>query len=90
MPPYIPYFNGGAPGWGTYLYNEEYPEFDDSSQETFASACRNRDVRFVLLTSFCSQRALALGDLFNMRYNENEFTFLVEIDRFRIFEVRGK
>jgi hypothetical protein len=49
VPGPLPYFNGGAPRLGTWLYNETYPEFPVDSTEAFARACRARGVRFVVL-----------------------------------------
>ena len=87
MPPYVPYFNGGAPRWGVYRYNEEYPEFADATLADFSAACRERGVHFVLLTSPCRLRSEALGTLYDKPDCSDDFIFKKEIDRFKIFMV---
>jgi hypothetical protein len=85
LPPFIPYFNGGSPRWGTYLYNEEYPEFPVASVDTFAASCRARGVRYVVLNPRCSLLSKSLGELYE-RESSSVFIFRRRIDRFKLFE----
>jgi hypothetical protein len=87
MPPYMAYFNGGAPRWGTYLYNEEYPEFPVHSLDAFYAECIKRKVRFVLLNKECALLSPVLGNLYNETTVYEGFTFMKKIDRIKIFEV---
>jgi hypothetical protein len=65
LPPYAPFFNGGAPRWGTYRYNEESPEFPVGSPDSFAEACRERGVRFVVV----NDRGRLLAPFFGEMYD---------------------
>jgi hypothetical protein len=65
MPPYRPYCNGGALRWGTNLNNEDYPEFPVASLEEFSAECKNKRVRFVLLTDHCDRLSPSLGKIYN-------------------------
>jgi hypothetical protein len=87
LQPNIPYFNGGCPRWGTYGYNEEYPEFPVDSLSRFADACRKRGVRFVLLTRPAKELSKALGGLYENPMMSQEFSYVKEIGRFRIYQV---
>ena len=87
MPPYMAYFNGGAPRWGTYLYNEEYPEFPVNSLDAFYAECLKRHVRFVLLNKESALLSPALGNLYNGTTVYEGITFMKTIDRIKIFEV---
>lgn len=87
MPPYVPCFNGGAPRWGTYLFNEEFPEFPVASLGEFSAACRTRGVRFVLLTDQCGKLSPCLGELYKGITSRGAIVFKREIGRFRIYEI---
>ncbi|MDD5675787.1 MAG: hypothetical protein PHC61_16575, partial [Chitinivibrionales bacterium] len=87
IPPYIPYFNGGCPRWGTYCYNEEYPEFAVDSPGAFAADCRKRGVRFVILNEPAHLLSPALGNLYDGKILSADFALGKKIDDFRIFEV---
>ncbi len=65
MPHYFPYFNGGAPRWGTYLYNEEFPEFPVDTGKDFVEACRKRGVKYVVLESDSRLLSDTLGALYD-------------------------
>jgi hypothetical protein len=86
MPPYLPHFNGGAPRWGTYLFNQEYPELPVETETSFAAACRERGIRFALLTQRGALLSRALGELYQ-KGTSQDFVLRAEIGRFRIFEV---
>ena len=86
LPPYMPYSNGGAPRWGTYLFNEEYPEFPVSSLKDFTAECRKRGVRFILLTDRCGMLSPSLGALYNGTESDESIVFRKEIAKFKIFE----
>lgn len=64
LPDYMPYFNGGAPRWGTYLYNETFPEFPVDSGEDFVATCRLRGVRFVILDGGSPELSIPMGKLY--------------------------
>jgi hypothetical protein len=87
MPFYMPYFNGGCPRWGTYLYNEEYPEFPVETLPLFFAECQKRKVRFVLLIKQCAQLSPALGRLYAGKTAFPGVVLKKEIGRFKIFEV---
>jgi hypothetical protein len=87
MLPGMPYFNGGAPRWGTYLYNKEFPEFPVNSLDAFYSECLKRGVRFVLLNKESALLSPALGNLYNNTVVYEGFTFVQKIDRIKIIEV---
>jgi hypothetical protein len=87
MPPFFPFFNGGAPRWGTYLFNREYPEFPVNTVKNFITACRDRGVTFVLLTPRCNLLSPELYEVFCGATRFKEMVFLKEIGRFRIFKI---
>jgi len=87
MPPYMTYFNGGAPRWGTYLYNDEYPEFPVNSLDAFYAECLKRRVRFVLLNKESALLSPKLGNLYDGTAVYEGITFMKKIDRIKIFEV---
>jgi hypothetical protein len=86
MPPYTLLSNGGAPRWGTYGVKDELPEFSVDTLEVFAKECRQRDVRFVVLTTEAEKYSLALGKLYGSEKSE-DFRLLEKIGRFSVFEV---
>jgi hypothetical protein len=65
LPGPVPYFNGGAPRLGTYLYNETFPEFPVDSPEAFVAACRARGVRFVVLDAGSRDLSAPLAALYD-------------------------
>jgi hypothetical protein len=85
MPQYLPFFNGGAPRWVTYRYNEEYPEFPVENVAAFACACRERGIRFAVLTRNGALLSQDLGIMYEK--GAPEFILRSEIGRFRIFEL---
>ncbi|HON12244.1 MAG TPA: hypothetical protein PLE24_15365, partial [Chitinispirillaceae bacterium] len=87
MPFYIPYFNGGSPRWGTYLYNEEYPEFPVNTLDEFTDECRRRGVRFVVLTERCRLLSGSLGDLYDNDHSYNNLNLINNNGRHKVFEV---
>lgn len=87
MPFYIPYFNGGSPRWGTYLYNEEYPEFPVNTLNEFTDECRRRGVRFVVLTERCRLLSGSLGDLYDNDHSYNNLNLINNNGRHKVFEV---
>lgn len=88
MPPYYPYFNGGAPRLGAYHFNEEYPEFPVDSLKEFSSECKKRGIRFVVLTEGCRLLSPAMGDLYNGVVGHDDIKFMKKINQFKIFEVQ--
>lgn len=84
MPPYTLLSNGGAPRWGTYGVKEELPELPVDTIETFAKACRERGVKFVVLTSEAEKFSAALGGLYKSEKAEG-FTLIGKIGRFSVF-----
>jgi hypothetical protein len=84
----MPYFNGGCPRWGTYLYNEEYPEFPVGSVPEFIAECQKRNVKFVLLIGQCNLLSKALGDVYEGKESFPGFEFKKEIGRFRLYEIQ--
>jgi hypothetical protein len=89
MPPYIAYFNGGAPRCGGNFIYDEYPEFPVASLQEFSAECRERGVRFVLLTRRCGLLSPCLGELYNGTASNNNIVFKKEIARFRIYEINS-
>lgn len=89
MPPYTLPSNGGAPRWGTYGVKEELPEFPVDTLGVFAKACRERGVRFLVLTREAEKYSEALGRLYDSERLE-DFTLIEKIGRFSVFEVTIK
>jgi hypothetical protein len=89
MPPYTLLSNGGAPRWGTYGVQEELPEFPVDTLDVFARACRERGVKFAVLTSEAEKYSEALGGLYGSDKAE-DFKLIGKIGRFSVFEVTEK
>ncbi|HEX2958836.1 MAG TPA: hypothetical protein VHO70_18520 [Chitinispirillaceae bacterium] len=62
--PFVTYFNGGAPRWGTYKFNDEYPEFPVTTFKEFMETCRKRGVRFLVLTNNSEKLSPFFGEIF--------------------------
>ncbi len=87
LPNYIPYFNGGAPRWGTYLYNETFPEFPVDSLSTFVVACRKRGVRYVILDSDCNNLSTNLGRIYSHPPVSGELTMALNVNGYKVYKV---
>jgi hypothetical protein len=87
LPYCIPYFNGGAPRNGTYLYDKEFPEFPAGSINEFADSCLRRGVRFVILTPACDSLSVELRKVYDEKPANGVLMFRKEISDLRIFEV---
>lgn len=89
MPFFITHFNGGAPRWGTYKYNEEYPEFNVNSQSTFYNDCKMRGVKFLILNTNCDKLAPFLGEFYSGKVVVNDnFQYMETIGKLKIFAVK--
>jgi hypothetical protein len=87
LPNYTGYFNGGWSRWGTYKYNETFPEFNAESVESFISDCKKRNVSCVILTKDSYKLSNELGEIYNRKLLRKELIFKKEIGRVRIFQV---
>jgi|GEM_PF-3197744 len=83
------YFNGGWSRWGTYKYNDVYPEFPVDSMSAFVDTCRARGVKFLLLTEDTKKLNAEFYDLYKLKNSVPEITFEKEIDRLRVFRIGG-
>ena len=88
LPPYIPYFNGGAPRLGTYHYNQEFPEFPVDVPSEFVQTCRARGVRFVVLNSDCRNLSKAFGSLYAGETSWEGLKSEIEFGDRKVFKVQ--
>jgi hypothetical protein len=87
LPNYTGYFNGGWSRWGTYKYNEAFPEFSVVTLESFLNDCKRRNVNFLLLTKDTAKLSPELAEIFNLKVNRKDIVFKKEFDRIRIFQI---
>lgn len=87
LPNYTGYFNGGWSRWGTYKYNEAFPEFNVSSVKEFIHDCKRYEVRFLILTSNAKKLNSDLGKIFNQSVINKNVRFLKEFQGTKIFEI---
>jgi hypothetical protein len=88
FPPYLPYFNGGCPRWGTYGFNEEYPELNVASLDEFIADCRRQGIRFVILNTQGRELLNRFGDLFDGKaFPSAGIQFVKGFSELRVFEV---
>ena len=87
LPYCMPYFNGGAPRNGTYLYDKEFPEFPVGSINEFAGYCQKQGVRFVILTPDCDSLSMELRKVYDEKPANGVLMFRKEINDLRVFEV---
>lgn len=85
--PHIGYHNGGWSRWGTYKYDEVYPEFSDTSITAFIGDCRRRGVRFLVLTRDAGMILDDLGKIYRKNVVIPGVEFIDEVGRARIFTV---
>ncbi len=88
LPPYIPYFNGGAPRLGTYHYNQAFPEFPVTVPTEFVEACRAHGVQFVILSSDCRSLSEELGSLYNGEISWDGLVPEIEFGDRKVFKVQ--
>lgn len=88
LPNYTGYFNGGWSRWGTYKYNEAFPEFDVKSIDDFIEDCKDKNIRFVILTKNSYKLIKELGEIYDLTLLRKELLFKKEAGRVRIFQVR--
>ena len=72
---------------GSYLYNEEYPEFPVNTLDKFTDECRRRGVRFVVLTEQCRLLSGSLGNLFDNYHSYGNLNLINNNGRHKVFEV---
>jgi hypothetical protein len=88
LPPHLPYFNGGCPRWGTYGFNEEYPELNVASLDEFIADCRRQGIRFVILNTQGRELLNRFGDLFDGKaFPSAGIQFVKGFSELRVFEV---
>ncbi len=87
LPDQIPYFNGGAPRWGTYLYNREFPEFPVDSMADFISACKRRGVRFVVLNPDAQKLSPLFEAIYTGKDKPSALPWQQNVFDYRIFAV---
>ncbi|MBN1601991.1 MAG: hypothetical protein JW915_10300 [Chitinispirillaceae bacterium] len=83
--PFIPFFNGGAPRWGTYKFNDEYPEFPVHTYDNFVNECRKRGVRFLVLTNNSNLLSPFFADIFSQK--KEGVSMLFESEKLRVFKL---
>lgn len=89
LQPHVACTNGGWSRRGTYGYNEAFPEFSDTSVASFLQDCRDRGVKFVLLTRDAGMIHEDLGSIYERKLNNPEMVFVDEVGRIRIYRVDG-
>jgi hypothetical protein len=83
--PFITYFNGGAPRWGTYKFNDEYPEFPVTTFDEFMDACKKRGVRFLVLTNNSGQLSPFFAEIFFQKVDG--FSLLFDDPAMKVFKI---
>lgn len=83
--PFITYFNGGAPRWGTYKFNDEYPEFPVKTFDEFMDACQKRGVRFLVLTNNSEQLSPFFDEIFFQKIDG--FSLLFDDPALKVFKI---
>lgn len=89
IPGHIGLFSGGWMRWGAYRYNELVPELNTSSVDGFIKDCVKMRVWYLLLTDGAKQVSPAMDDLYLRRIQPDEISFVKEIDRVRIYQLRS-
>lgn len=86
--PHVLYFNGGASRWGTYKFNEEYPEFPVNRLEDFLLSCRKRDVYFLVLLENCDQLSPFFAEIYSQK--KDGFSLLFDSGQLKVFKIHGQ
>lgn len=87
IPGPVPYFNGGAPRLGTYLYNQAYPEFPVDSPAAFVETCRARRIRFVILGPEIRWLSAPLTEIFEGKTPPAGMVFETAAGDYKIYRV---
>jgi hypothetical protein len=87
LPNYTGYFNGGWSRWGTYKYNEAFPEFNVQSIDTFIDDCQKYNVKFVILNESAVKLNSDLAKIFEGTLTHRNLIYKKTFQRVKIFEV---
>lgn len=87
LPDYTGYFNGGWSRWGTYKYNEAFPEFNVQSIDTFLDDCKKHTIKFVILNDSADKLNSDLGKIFEGKLTYDKLLYIKTFQRVKIYQV---